>query len=69
MSKTDLSTLPIMDIAQGKEDFGDEMFLEMVANFESSTFDSRMRQMLDGMLEKDWAKAMVAAHTMKGSSG
>ena len=28
-----------------------------------------MKTMLDGMLEKDWAKAMVSAHTMKGSCG
>lgn len=41
----------------------------MVANFEKSTFDIKMRQMLDGLIEKDWAKVMVAAHTMKGSCG
>jgi hypothetical protein len=43
--------------------------MEMVENFERSTFNVRMRQMLDGMLEMDWVKAMGAVHTMKGSCG
>lgn len=61
--------LMVMDQEQGKEDYGPEVFIIMVGNFEMSTFDIKMRQMLDGLIEKDWAKVMVAAHTLKGSCG
>ena len=58
-----------MDKNMGFEEFGEEAFLEMLANFEKFTLDVRMKQLIEGMLEKDWTKAMVATHTMKGSCG
>jgi hypothetical protein len=45
------------------------MMPRLIQDFESMTFDERMKQMLDGMLEKDWPKAMIRAETLKGSAG
>ena len=49
-------------------DFGEAADM-MISQYESMTFDLKMQTLLEGMIEKDWVKAMVAAHTMKGSSG
>ena len=41
----------VMDEAQGAEDYGPDIFIMMVGNFEKTTFDTRMKQMIDGMME------------------
>ena len=61
--------IQVMDKNMGFEEFGEEAFLEMLSSFEVHTFDVRMKQLIEAMLENDWAKAMVATHTMKGSCG
>lgn len=41
----------------------------MLQNFETTCFDVRVAQLYQGMMERDWVKAMQSAHTLKGSSG
>lgn len=59
----------VIEYAKVVEQFGDEFAGTMITSFEQTTFQERMPELLQGMLEKDWLKAMGAAHAMKGSAG
>ena len=59
---------PIIKYEEILENFGDEMVALLIDNFERMTFYEKMNNLLCGIIERDWIKAMIAAHTMKGSS-
>lgn len=58
----------VMDYDAIVKDYGDVADM-MIVNFEQTCFDSKIGKLFEGMLEKDWVKAMQNAHTLKGSSG
>ena len=64
-----MSQDPIIKYEEISGNFGDEMVTYMIESFEKMTFNEKMNNLLSGMIERDWVKAMIAAHTMKGSSG
>ena len=64
-----MSHEPIIKYEEISANFGDEMVTYMIESFEKMTFNEKMSNLLSGMIERDWVKAMIAAHTMKGSSG
>lgn len=59
---------PVIDKEKLEEQYA-EMTPMMITEFELKTFDDKMNKLLEGMKDIDWSKAMVAAHTLKGSSG
>ena len=55
--------------AEGIENLGDEgLFQNMVSKYEQMSLDKCLRELYEGVINRDYYKTQQAAHSLKGSS-